>query len=108
MTSAKEGSKSDVRAVMERSDAAMGSIEDTPLARDERLLRALESEVHKLVDEFEPLLPRSVVEMEFTSCVRTFDSARIRMYVPVLSYRNARQALRQMAIDVASKPKRAA
>ncbi len=108
MTSASEGSKNDVRAVMEASDATTGSIEDTLLARDERLLRALESEVHKLVDEFEPLLPRSVVEMEFTSCVRTFERARIRMYVPVLSYRNARQALRQMAVEVARKAKRAA
>lgn len=70
--------------------------------RDEllRLDRALSSELARLEDEFGETLTDDVVHREFESCVRSFASARIRLYVPVLSYRNARQALRARTLTL--------
>ncbi len=105
MTIVKEAQSSRVSAALDRAEARPVAL-DLPLEHDERLRRALESEVEKLVDEFGAVLPPSVVESEFAVCVRSFESARIRIYVPVLSYRNARQALRQRAIGTPDPPKR--
>lgn len=95
-------------ASIESVGATVVHVQEVAEASRELLDRALEAEVGKLVDEFGTLLPRSVVEAEFTTCVRSFESARIRLYVPVLSYRNARQALRQRAVLAAGRSKRAA
>ncbi len=62
-----------------------------------RLERALSAELARLEAEFAEALSDDVVVEQFESCVRSFESARIRLYVPVLSYRNARQALRARA-----------
>lgn len=65
-----------------------------------RLERALSVELTRLEDEFGAALTDDVVHQEFESCVRSFERARIRLYVPVLSYRNARQALRARALSL--------
>lgn len=65
-----------------------------------RLERALSAELARLEDEFGDALTGDVVHEEFESCVRSFESARIRLYVPVLSYRNAREHLRARALSL--------
>jgi len=65
-----------------------------------RLERALSAELARLEDEFGEALTDEVVQAEFESCVRSFASARIRLYVPVLSYRNAREHLRVRALSL--------
>ena len=89
-----------------RLDTAKGALESAPDSHGSsaegaahlRLERALTAELARLADEFGDALPEQLVVDEFTSCVRSFETARIRLYVPVLSYRNARQALRARAL----------
>ncbi len=63
-----------------------------------RMEQALAAELEKLAGEFDPVLPHDIVLREFDACRSSFEAARIRMYVPVLVYRNARQALRTRAL----------